>query len=175
MEIELIKHEKDEFALFKIGEREEQVYLIDYDLTSGSRTSLESVFFPYQVNHIADELKAKMIEKDNGQQEDKAAPLEKEIKEVCNEMASFLIEKNAAYGNSAAEPVGIFAKRLDTLAQIDVRIDDKLNRLQKGHEYPGDDTIVDLAGYLILRMIVARKKESMEFHEEFLAATKESN
>ena len=64
------------------------------------------------------------------------------------------MKKNKAYGNSAAEPVGIFAKRLDTLAQIDTRIDDKLNRLMKGSEYPGDDTIKDLAGYLILRMIV---------------------
>jgi len=64
------------------------------------------------------------------------------------------LKKNKAYGNSAAEPVGIFAKRLDTLAQIDTRIDDKLNRLMKGSEYPGDDTIKNLAGYLILRMIV---------------------
>lgn len=64
------------------------------------------------------------------------------------------MKKNKAYGNSAAEPVGIFAKRLDTLAQIDTRIDDKLNRLMKGSEYPGDDTIKNLAGYLILRMIV---------------------
>ncbi len=82
------------------------------------------------------------------------APLEKEIRAKCEEMADFLTEKNKAYGNSAAEPVGIFAKRLDTLAQIDTRIDDKLNRLMKGSEYPGDDTIKNLAGYLILRMIV---------------------
>lgn len=104
------------------------------------------------------------------------APLEKEIKAVCNEMAEFLIAKNAAYGNSAAEPVGIFAKRLDTLAQIDVRIDDKLNRMQKGHEYPGDDTVKDLAGYLLLRMVVSDiqpKKDHFEFHDDFLTLTKE--
>ena len=77
---------------------------------------------------------------------------------MCSEMASFLIEKNAAYGNSAAEPINVFAKRLDTLAQIDVRIDDKINRLAKGSEYPGDDTVKDLAGYLILRMVVAEMK-----------------
>jgi len=74
-------------------------------------------------------------------------------------MAACLIEKNAAYGNASAEPIGVFAKRLNTLDQIDVRIDDKLNRLQKGHEYPGDDTIIDLAGYLILRMIIANKAQ----------------
>ena len=83
------------------------------------------------------------------------APLEKEIRSVCNELADFLVEKNQAYGNSVAEPVTIFAKRLDRLAQIDVRIDDKLSRLQKGQEYPGDDTVKDLVGYLILRMIVS--------------------
>lgn len=83
------------------------------------------------------------------------APLEKEIRQVCADMADFLVEKNRAYGNSAAEPVSIFAKRVDKLAQIDVRIDDKLSRLQKGHEYPGDDTVKDLAGYLLLRMVVA--------------------
>lgn len=83
------------------------------------------------------------------------APLEKEIRAKCQELADFLVEKNQAYGNSAAEPVSIFARRLDKLAQIDTRIDDKLSRLQKGSEYPGDDTIKDLAGYLILRMIVA--------------------
>lgn len=87
-----------------------------------------------------------------------SAPLEKEIREICGQMADFLVAKNAAYGNSAIDPAGIFAKRLDPLAQIDVRIDDKLNRLQKGHEYPGDDTVQDLAGYLLLRMIASNKQ-----------------
>lgn len=90
------------------------------------------------------------------------APLENEIRVICNQMAEFLIEKNAAYGNSAAEPVSIFAKRLDNLAQIDVRIDDKLSRMSRGHEYQGDDTIKDLAGYLLLRMIVSNMKEGLQ-------------
>lgn len=83
-----------------------------------------------------------------------AAPLEKEIRAKCNQLAEFLIEKNRAYGNSAANPSRIFAKDVSPLAQIDIRIDDKLNRLMKGSEYPGDDTIWDLAGYMVLRMIV---------------------
>lgn len=87
------------------------------------------------------------------------APLEREIRAKCNQLAEFLVEKNRAYGNSAAEPIGIFARRVDSLAQIDCRIDDKLNRMAKGSEYPGDDTIKDLAGYLILRMIVEEKRE----------------
>jgi len=84
------------------------------------------------------------------------APLEDEIRAECNELADFLVAKNRAYGNSAAKPAGIFARRLDKLAQIDTRIDDKLNRLMQGSEYPGDDTVKDLIGYLILRRIVAR-------------------
>lgn len=88
--------------------------------------------------------------------------MEDQIRQQCNELAEFLIEKNRAYGDSAANPIGIFAKRFDTLAQIDVRIDDKLNRLMKGSEYPGDDTIKDLTGYLILRRIVAKQANPAE-------------
>jgi hypothetical protein len=81
------------------------------------------------------------------------------IKAKCQELSEFLVEKNRAYGNSASDPLKVFAKRLDTLAQIDARIDDKLNRLAKGSEYPGDDTVKDLAGYLVLRMVVAESNE----------------
>lgn len=88
------------------------------------------------------------------------------IARECDEMKAFLLAKNRAYGNSASEPVGIFARRFDVLAQIDVRIDDKLNRLKKGSEYPGDDTVKDLIGYLILRRAVestTRKDRSLEW------------
>ena len=86
----------------------------------------------------------------------KPSPMEKEIRAVCKELADFLVEKNRTYGNSVAEPINIFAKRFDKIAQIDVRIDDKLNRLAKGSEYPGDDTVKDLIGYLILRMVIEK-------------------
>lgn len=91
---------------------------------------------------------------------DRPAPLEADIRLACSNLADFLVEKNRAYGNSAAEPIGIFARHLDALSQIDVRIDDKLNRLKKGGEYPGDDTIKDLVGYLILRMIVVERDKA---------------
>lgn len=94
------------------------------------------------------------------------APLEDEIRQMCDDLADFLVGKNRAYGNSAAEPVSVFAKRLDKLAQIDVRIDDKLSRLQKGQEYPGDDTVWDLAGYLVLRMIVKNQIDRDSNKEE---------
>lgn len=82
------------------------------------------------------------------------SPLEQEIRTKCNEIAEFLVEKNKAYGNSVANPLNVFSKGLSNLDKIDVRIDDKLNRIFKGSEYPGDDTYLDLAGYLIIRMIV---------------------
>ena len=84
------------------------------------------------------------------------AELKDHIRAVCTDMALFLEEKNAAYGNSVAEPVRAFAKGVPTLTQIDVRIDDKLSRLIRGHEFVGDDTVKDLAGYLLLRMAVQR-------------------
>jgi hypothetical protein len=88
------------------------------------------------------------------------APLENEIRAECAALADFLVEKNRAYGNSAADPCRIFAKRAGALMQIDCRIDDKLSRLARGSEFPGDDTVLDLAGYLILRRVVSAKIKS---------------
>lgn len=70
----------------------------------------------------------------------------------CNRIASFLIDKNKAYGNSFADPINIFSKATP-IEQLATRIDDKLNRIKKGSEFPGDDTILDLIGYLILYRI----------------------
>jgi hypothetical protein len=77
---------------------------------------------------------------------------QKQIVIVCDQIKELLIEKNKAYGDSALNPIRIFAQS-DTIEQLNVRIDDKLNRMQKGTEYPGDDTINDLIGYLILLRI----------------------
>lgn len=85
--------------------------------------------------------------------------MEKVISEICDEIKAFLLEKNKAYGNSAADPVRIFSK-VDALEQINVRIDDKLSRLARGNEYPGDDTELDLVGYLILKRAIKRRNEN---------------
>jgi hypothetical protein len=85
----------------------------------------------------------------------KEAPAGWDITEQGLEIIQLLLDKNIAYGNSALNPIGIFSKT-GANDQIDVRIDDKLNRLKNGKEYPGDDTILDLVGYLILKL-VARK------------------
>ena len=70
-------------------------------------------------------------------------------------MAWFLIDKNRAYGNSALDPVRIFSNS-DNVEQLKVRIDDKLSRLARGGEFPGDNDIDDLIGYLVL-LKVAKK------------------
>lgn len=76
----------------------------------------------------------------------------REIFDACHEIAHMLVKKNIAYGNSALDPVRVFSKA-GPREQLYVRIDDKLNRLMKGTEYPGDNDIDDLIGYLVLLKI----------------------
>ena len=78
------------------------------------------------------------------------------LAEVMADISNFLTQKNKAYGNSAGKPIHAFSK-LDALEQINVRIDDKLNRIIYGAEYPGDDTEKDLLGYLILKRVVIKQ------------------
>lgn len=80
---------------------------------------------------------------------------EAKIRCVCNDLADFLAAKNKAYGDSALNPCHIFAKEVSADAQLRVRIDDKLNRLMKGTIYPGDNDVLDLAGYLVLFLVLS--------------------
>jgi hypothetical protein len=80
---------------------------------------------------------------------DYAAAIEAE----CDAIKALLLEKNKCYGNSAFEPLGIFARDMQVEDMIRVRIDDKLSRIKKGREWGGEDTILDLIGYLILLRI----------------------
>lgn len=81
------------------------------------------------------------------------APAGFEILSACLDLADFLAEKNISYGNSAIKPARIFSKASNK-EQLFIRIDDKLNRLFQGKEYPGDDVLKDLAGYYILLMVI---------------------
>lgn len=74
------------------------------------------------------------------------------VRAVLLDIEKMLIEKNKAYGDSALNPVRVFS-RADPQEQIRVRIDDKLSRLAKGHEFKNEDTINDLIGYLVLLKI----------------------
>lgn len=78
------------------------------------------------------------------------------IAEIGLCVVGLLLRKNVAYGSSVFEPMGIFAKGA-ALDQIHVRIDDKLARIARGHAIDGEDTTLDLAGYLILEL-VARER-----------------
>lgn len=79
-----------------------------------------------------------------------------DINRTCNEIKDMLMQKNLAYGDSALDPVRIFSKA-DQVEQILVRIDDKLSRFAKGKEYPGDNDINDLIGYLVLLKIAKER------------------
>ena len=83
---------------------------------------------------------------------------EESIKRVVSKIEKMLIAKNRAYGDSALEPVRVFSKA-ENIEQLYVRIDDKLSRVKRGHEYPGDDTISDLIGYLVLLLVAKERNE----------------
>jgi hypothetical protein len=86
---------------------------------------------------------------------DAASMFAARVQSQCDDIAAMLIAKNAAYGNSALDPIRVFS-RSPADEQIRVRIDDKLSRLARG-ERAGEDTILDLIGYLILlRMILSK-------------------
>lgn len=78
---------------------------------------------------------------------------QRKIAEQCLEIAVLLLEKNASYGNAALAPVSIFARNTSARQKIDVRIDDKLTRIARGHDYGDEDVTFDLLGYLVLRRI----------------------
>lgn len=86
------------------------------------------------------------------------APSGKEILEAGIDILTLLLHKNISYGNSAIEPLRLFSNA-SVEEQIMVRIDDKLSRLKNNQEYPGDNDIDDLIGYLILLKVVRRKSE----------------
>ena len=77
---------------------------------------------------------------------------QRKITEVCEEIKEMLLEKNRCYGDSAINPVRIFSS-VNTIEQLNIRIDDKLSRIQRGTEYEDDDTELDLIGYLILKRV----------------------
>jgi hypothetical protein len=78
-----------------------------------------------------------------------------DILKVCLDLAAFLMEKNAAYGDSALTPLRCVSKA-DASEQIRVRIDDKLSRLFRG-QAGGEDALQDLVGYWVLLKIAEKR------------------
>lgn len=79
-----------------------------------------------------------------------AEAIERELEEI----KALLLAKNRAYGDSALSPLRVFSRASST-EQIRVRIDDKLSRLARGSA-EGEDTVLDLIGYLVLLRIAEK-------------------
>lgn len=76
-----------------------------------------------------------------------------EVSKVLEEIQEMLVSKNAKYGNSALEPIGVFSK-LSPQEGLLIRIDDKLKRIKNGSLDKDDEDVVnDLIGYLVLLKI----------------------
>lgn len=96
--------------------------------------------------------------------------------QFLSHVAETLTRKNAAYGDSAANPVGVFSDP-DPEAGIRVRIDDKLKRLRSLRQQPSlesstpeEDTLLDLVGYLALLVAVREQKKPSAKLQESQAA-----
>lgn len=74
------------------------------------------------------------------------------VRRITDQIAELLIAKNKAYGDSALNPIRVFSKS-DRIEQLNVRIDDKISRIQRGTDFEDEDTERDLIGYLILKLI----------------------
>ena len=82
---------------------------------------------------------------------------------VCDDIKELLLEKNRKYGDSALNPNRIFSKA-DAVEQSLVRIDDKLNRIQKGAGLLAndEDVVSDLIGYLVLLKIALKRRPHID-------------
>ena len=79
------------------------------------------------------------------------------IRQACRHLEAFLVEKSESYGDSVgieSAPLRVFSRASGEDA-LRVRLDDKLSRLARGQEHGQDDTLLDIAGYLVL-LLAAR-------------------
>jgi hypothetical protein len=79
---------------------------------------------------------------------------------VCDSVKEMLLEKNRKYGNSALNPCRVFSKA-DSVEQLKVRIDDKINRIKNEQNDEDEDVVKDLIGYLVL-LVIARNNTATE-------------
>ena len=82
----------------------------------------------------------------------------KDIERVCDQVKNMLLAKNRSYGDSALNPIRVMSKS-NTIEQILVRIDDKLNRVNQGAGLlaSDEDVILDLMGYFVLLKIALER------------------
>jgi len=85
-----------------------------------------------------------------------------DIERVCDATKNLLIKKNADYGDSALEPLGVFGNG-DAITSLGARMDDKLMRLKgQGIGSHSIDTLYDLHGYIALMIIAIERKENID-------------
>ena len=82
-------------------------------------------------------------------------------------LGAMLAEKNERYGNAALEPLGVLAAHLSPEDGIRIRIDDKLKRLKTLPVGDDEDTLQDLAGYLIL-LLAHRRLRAVQACDEVI-------
>lgn len=83
---------------------------------------------------------------------------EEDVSAVLDDVRAMLLAKNDRYGNSALDPVRIFATS-GPMEQLRVRIDDKLSRIMRGSS-DDEDTVSDLLGYLVLLRVAQRREKN---------------
>lgn len=85
---------------------------------------------------------------------------------VGKEIVDMLLRKNKSYGDSALKPLNIFSRGTPE-DNLRARMDDKLARIKnKGIDAATEDTLLDLAGYIILLMIARRDRNDTFSKEE---------
>jgi hypothetical protein len=77
------------------------------------------------------------------------------IIEECDLIKEILLDKNRKYGNSAIQPKRVFSKA-DPIEGINVRLDDKLSRIESGQADDDEDPELDIIGYLILKRVAQK-------------------
>ena len=138
------KEEKHNKYYYDVGRN----YPFNYDLKMNCPPGLE-----YNKPYSLEEVSSKW----------KNAEFAEHLDAVAESITDLLKEKNAAYGNTALEPVNIFSK-LGPIEAIKARLDDKLSRIaNKGLNDNTEDTARDLVGYLLLLlMAIDNESENQE-------------
>ncbi len=108
----------------------------------------------------AEEPLPRVVRQQQPQSAHEPTPFEMAVRNELWDIGSMLIAKNAAYGNSALDPMRVFS-RASPVEQLLVRIDDKLSRVRSGVRIQDqDDVTLDLIGYIVL-LRLAQKHQGL--------------
>lgn len=83
---------------------------------------------------------------------------ERELRQVLEDVATLLLDKNRKYGDAALSPIRVFSKS-SPLEQLRVRMDDKLSRIVNQQADEDEDVYRDLLGYLVIYEIAKRRSK----------------